>query len=62
MYKLNEDITTLILNEIGNTERLTDETIQNQYAFMSASREIYELTAGWRKQHWSLGNIQLKPY
>jgi hypothetical protein len=62
MANLNEDIITLILNEIGNTQRLTDEVIQNQYAFMSASREIHTLSAKWRKQYWSLGNIQLKPY
>jgi hypothetical protein len=62
MANLNEDIIALILNEIGNTQHLTDALIQNQYAFMSASSEIHTLSAKWRKQYWSLGNIQLKPY
>lgn len=62
MSNLNEDIIALILNEIGKALRITDEVIQNQYAFMSASSEIHTLSAKWRKQYWSLGNIQLKPY
>lgn len=56
--ELNSDILERVIEELN----AADADAYELHDFMATSKQIYEMTSGWRKCEWSFGNIILKPY